>query len=43
MQKLTTGTRMCFECGSTNIDYDPVHESKYCKDCGTVIDEYEFV
>jgi len=34
---------VCFECGSTEIDYDPVHDSRYCHSCGTVLRYYAFV
>ena len=29
----------CIECGSGKIGYDPVHDSRYCRDCGIVLEE----
>lgn len=30
----------CMECGSDKIAYDPIHDSKYCRDCGIVLEEF---
>gem|GEM_PF-7132648 len=43
MQRLAARIRVCSECGSDNIEYDPVHESRFCHECGTVLEENEFV
>lgn len=33
----------CSECGSSKIAIDKIDESRYCKECGTVIEEVRFV
>jgi transcription initiation factor TFIIIB Brf1 subunit/transcription initiation factor TFIIB len=33
----------CFECGSDTVGYDPLHENWYCRGCGIVLAESEFV
>ena len=30
----------CMECGSGRIAYDPAHDSRFCRDCGIVIEEF---
>jgi len=35
-------TMRCFECGSANIGFDKNSESKYCRECGLVIEENNF-
>jgi len=32
----------CFECGSKKIGYDPTSETKFCRDCGVMIEEFRF-
>jgi len=32
----------CMECGSDKISYDPAHDSKYCRECGIVVEEFAF-
>ena len=32
----------CMECGSDKIGYDPIHDNRYCRDCGVVLEEFEF-
>ncbi len=30
----------CIDCGSDKIKYDPLHGSKFCRDCGIVLEEF---
>lgn len=33
----------CMECGSDKIAYDPAHDSKFCRACGIVLQEFASV